>query len=75
MSYFAPGPLVRAVMGARIRMMREERGLTQWQLAEHIQVEQPWVSRMEQGKIGLNPEQLRAICLVLGVSSDWLLML
>jgi transcriptional regulator with XRE-family HTH domain len=72
---FAPPALVRGVMGGRIRTMREERGLTQWQLAEQLDVEQPWVSRVESGQIGLNPEQLRTICLVLRVSSDFLLML
>jgi transcriptional regulator with XRE-family HTH domain len=70
-----PAPLVRGVLGGRIRTMREERGLTQQQLAEQLDMNQSWLSRIESGDRGIQPEQLRAICIVLQVSSDFLLML
>lgn len=70
-----PAHLVRAVLGGRMRALREARGMTQWQLAEHLGVQQPWIAKVEHGKAKMSPEQLRAICQVLSVSADCLLML
>ena len=52
-----PAPLVRGVLGGRIRTMREERGLTQQQLAEQLDMNQSWLSRIESGDRGIQPEQ------------------
>jgi len=74
-SAIAPGFYVRGVLGGRMRNLRLQRNLTQAQLAEAIGCQQPWIAKLERGKAAAAPEQLRAICQVLGVSADRLLML
>ena len=47
-------------MGKQIRIAREEIGLTQWELADTIELRRPSLSAMENGKmIKLSAEQLR----------------
>jgi transcriptional regulator with XRE-family HTH domain len=74
-SAIAPAFYVRGVLGGRMRNLRHQRNLTQAQLAEAIGCQQPWIAKLELGQAAAAPEQLRAICQVLGVSADLLLML
>lgn len=53
--------------------LRKKRGLTQAQLAEQLELQQPWMAKVERGRLGLSLAQLRAICQVLHCDSDLLL--
>jgi transcriptional regulator with XRE-family HTH domain len=66
---------LRRVMGSRIRQLRQGRGLSQCQLAEVLGCQQGWISKVESGSSRVSPAQLRSLCLVLGVSADYLLSL
>lgn len=70
-----PDEYVAAVLGARVRTIRQQRGLTQAQLAEQVGVQHPWVSKLERGKLAPTPGRLRALCLVLAVHPAVLLAL
>ena len=63
----------RYVTGAAIRRLREEKKLTQEELAEKIEVSIPMISNLEQGKKAIRPENLVKICSVLGLSADFIL--
>jgi len=70
-----PDEFVLRVLGARARAIREARGLTQQQVAEQLDVQRPWLSRVEAGKLSPSPGRLRALCLVLAVDPAVLLSL
>ena len=53
---------------ARLRAKREEKGMTQMQLAERLGVNQTFVSRIETCDRRLDLIELRQICQVLGIS-------
>ena len=53
---------------ARLRAKREEKGVTQMQLAERLGVNQTFVSRIETCDRRLDLIELRQICQVLGIS-------
>ena len=55
-------------MIARLRAKREEKGVTQMQLAEKLGVNQTFVSRIETCDRRLDLIELRQICQVLGIS-------
>lgn len=57
--------------GARLKRAREERGLTQVQVAEAARVDQTAVGKAERGKITLTDPTLGRIADALGVSSAW----
>ena len=57
-------------IGARIRELREERGLSQEQLAKEIGLSRPVVTKIEGGKKAISSLELRQIADVLGVSTD-----
>lgn len=61
-------------IGARIRKVREDRGLTQEKLAELIPVTPQYLSDLERGVVGISISNLLRFCDVLSVSSDSLLM-
>jgi transcriptional regulator with XRE-family HTH domain len=62
-------------MGSKVRQLRRGRGLSQAQLAEVLGCRQAWISKVESGASRTSPAQLRSLCLVLGVSADYLLSL
>lgn len=70
-----PDEFVLAVLGARVRAIREARGLTQQQVAEQLDVRRPWLTRVEGGRLSPSPGRLRALCLVLNCDPAVLLML
>lgn len=59
-------------IGARVRTVRVEKGLTQAELAEAIHCTQNNVSKIERGVSGANLENLARIAEVCGVSLDYL---
>lgn len=60
-------------VGRRVRALREQRGLTQGQVAEYAKVGRGWLSLLEIGRID-EPgfDKLNKIARVLGVSVDYL---
>ena len=62
-----------AETGKRIKCIREEKGLTQQELAEQIYVVVDTIRKVEQGKRGMSIELLMEISSTLCVSSDYLL--
>lgn len=59
--------------GERLSAMRQQRGLTQAQLAELVGVTQPLVSDYERGRLQLSADMAVRFALALKVSSDELL--
>lgn len=68
-----PDDYVAALLGARVRLAREARGLTQAQLAEVLGLQHPWISKVERGLLQPNPGRLRALAVVLDVCPTYLL--
>lgn len=60
-------------IGERIKYAREERCVTQEQLAEAIEVSPQYISDLERGVVGISIPTLRRLCTHLGVSSDRIL--
>ncbi len=60
-------------IGARVKSARETRNMTQENLAELMDVSPQYISDMERGVVGLSLQSLKRACIVLGVSSDFLL--
>lgn len=64
----------REPIGARIRRLRQDRGLAQDRLAIEANVDQSGLSKLERGKAGhMGPTPLRRIAAVLGLSLKELL--
>lgn len=59
---------LRRVIGANVRRLRTTRGLTQEQLAELIDSDQPYVSEIEGGLVNLTADILQSLALALGVT-------
>ena len=64
---------INVEIGESVKAVREERGMTQEQLAERIDVSVQFVSDLERGVTGVSLATLKNICTVLGVSSDRIL--
>lgn len=61
-------------IGLRLCQKRKEKGYTQEQLAELIEVTPQTISYAEQGRKAMRPENIVKICIALNISSDYLLM-
>jgi transcriptional regulator with XRE-family HTH domain len=59
---------LRRVIGAKVRRLRSARGLTQEQLAELIDSDQPYVSEIEGGLVNLTADILQSLAVALGVT-------
>jgi transcriptional regulator with XRE-family HTH domain len=59
---------LRRVIGANVRRLRTTRGLTQEQLAELIDSDQPYVSEIEGGLINLTADILQSLAVALSVT-------
>jgi transcriptional regulator with XRE-family HTH domain len=59
---------LRRVIGANVRRLRNQRGLTQERLAELIDSDQPYVSEIEGGLVNLTADILQALAIALGVT-------
>lgn len=60
-------------IGERVKVAREQTGLTQEQLAEYIDVSPQYISDLERGLVGVSIPTLKKLCTTLNVSSDRLL--
>lgn len=67
------GEIVKYEIGSRIRKFREERGISQKQLAEQIGVSNSRISNWEQGINRPDADRLAGICRALSVSPSELL--
>lgn len=66
--------MLASEFGKRLRALREQRGLTQRQLAERLEAQVPQISRYEAGGIMPNAETLVALSDVLRVGLDELVL-
>lgn len=71
----APDEYVLAVLGARVKVLRTARGMTQAQLADQLGVQHPWVAKVEAGQLAPTPGRLRALAQVLSCCPSFLLAL
>ena len=60
-------------MGERLARLRQEKGLTQDEIADRLDVTQPVVSDYERGRLRLHGELIVQLCGILDVSADELL--
>lgn len=60
-------------IGTRIKISREQAGLTQEQLAERIGRSTQFISTIERGVAGPSLETIIAICEALDTTSEWLI--
>ena len=60
-------------IGERIKKAREKKNLTQEKLAEAIDVSTQYISDLERGVVGASLSTMKAVCVVLDVTSDSLL--
>lgn len=68
-----PDAMVRRLLGARLGVIMRQRGISQQQLAQHLEVHQSAVSRWCSGERDPNPGQLRSICVLLAIDPALLL--
>ena len=60
-------------IGNRIRISRENAGLTQEELAERLNLSAQFISTIERGVAGASLATIISLCEVLNVSTEWLL--
>jgi transcriptional regulator with XRE-family HTH domain len=65
--------MVRRLLGARLGLIMRQQGVSQQQLAQHMEVHRSAVSRWCSGERDPNPGQLRSICLLLAIDPRLLL--
>lgn len=53
--------LGRILLGQELRKLRDGAGLTAEQIAEHMETKQPWITRIESGKRGIQIRDLRRL--------------
>jgi transcriptional regulator with XRE-family HTH domain len=69
----APAEALQQRVGARIRELRADRGLTQLRLAERSGISRPSVANVEAGRQNVSLRQLHALALALDVTVEELL--
>lgn len=62
-----------SMFGERIKELREEKKLTQGQLAQLLQCNQQAVSRYELEKTDISTQVLIRLCTIFGVTADYIL--
>lgn len=60
-------------IGEQVKRAREQSGLTQEQLAEHIDVSPQYISDLERGVVGISISTLKKLCTTLHTASDSIL--
>lgn len=61
------------MFGQRIKELRQEKGLTQIQLAELLFTTQSTIGKYERGELQPNIEVIKNLCKIFEVSADYLL--
>jgi len=64
---------MRTRIGARIKELRSEKGISQERLAELLDVSRPTISQMESGERKISAEELDALAEIFNISADSLL--
>ena len=59
----------------RIKEIREERKISQKELAEYLDMEQQHYSRYETGKVKVNVEMVKKLAVFYNISADYILEL
>ena len=59
-------------IGNNLKIARQQKKLTQKEMAEKMGILQPAYARYESGKIQLNYEQVQLICNILEITPDFL---
>lgn len=59
-------------IGGRLRMAREQAGLSQGQVAKMLSLHRPSVTETEAGRRKASPQELAEFARIYGVSVDWL---
>ena len=62
-----------SIIGKRLKTARKDKKLTQYDLAEKMNVSIAYLSKVETGKIHINLERLSQICSILDVSEGEIL--
>lgn len=57
-------------IGETLRMLREERGISQGKLAKMVAISQPAISQFETGNSIPNPRTIKVLAMVLNVPED-----
>jgi transcriptional regulator with XRE-family HTH domain len=65
--------LSRKDVADRLRLAREQAGLSQGQVAEHLGVHRPAISEIEAGRRKVSAEELARLAALYDVSAAWLL--
>ena len=69
-----PDEYVNRQLGARVRILREARGMTQAALGEQLGFSShSWVAKLESGQLAPSPGRIRALCLILDCCPSYLL--
>ena len=60
------------LIGNRLRLAREQAGLSQGQVAKMVNLHRPSISEIEAGRRKVSAEELAEFARIYGVSMDWL---
>ncbi|MEW2292029.1 helix-turn-helix transcriptional regulator [Streptomyces sp. NPDC006743] len=60
----------RRRLGAELRRLRQESGLTSVKVAKRLMVSQPKISHIENGRRAINLHDVRALCALYGVTDQ-----
>jgi transcriptional regulator with XRE-family HTH domain len=63
----------RLAIAQRLRLARENAGLSQGQVAKKLDLQRPSISEMEAGRRRVSAEELSALATLYHVETDWLL--
>ena len=61
------------VVSSRLKQLREENNYSQKQVAEYLEIDQSYLSKIEKGKRNLNDMMFDKICLLYNCTADFLL--
>ena len=61
--------------GEHIKQIRERKGLLQRQVADHLEIDAPMLSKIERGERIAKRKQVKALCEILNISEDAVLPL
>ena len=61
------------LMHERLKELREENNYSQKQVADYLEIDQSYISKIEKGKRNLNEISFDKLCLLYNCSSDYLL--
>lgn len=60
-------------VGQRLRLAREQSGLSQGQVAKMLEMHRPTVSQIEAGQRVVRPEEIARLAEIYGVKEDWII--